>query len=172
MEADERTTWTTDKQVQGDEFEYNQIVRGITALVGDHMQRGRRYAGEEGLLRPGRQPSTWVLHELGACLAFQQMLADGTLACLAFHSGKSAAFYDFALKILAKFLYAPTAHMQLTPMGDIGWSVVCFRFMHEDCWSGCASQGGRFFEASDCLNDDAVHALAELLWAKRDASIN
>lgn len=160
------------KDARDDELDFTHAVRGITAFVRDHGLRGHAYASENGLLRLGRMASPWVLHEIGACLAFQQMIVDGTIKSLVPHYPGSAAFYGFKVRLLARCLYRPTPHMQATPMGALGWGIVCFRFSHEDFWDGCVNQGGGVFDASDLMTDDAVHALAELIWAKRNVSPN
>lgn len=89
---------------------------GVAAILFDHIRRGFQYAREHGYLRARRDPSTWVLHELGACLLLREWIFADKPG-LVRKSLIEVALLNVLVFFLADSLYCPPAGWSFPPWG-------------------------------------------------------
>lgn len=149
-------------------MEWNKLTGAVTDLFRDHGQRGLEYVKSRGLNPPkGRWPSA-ILIEIGAMLRFRDLIANGTMKSLWPKCRHTAQFFELRTEIsLWRLQREPDVNPKA--LCTMHWPITCFLLQHESWWNtdntGKADPQCHPLSVVE-LNNDALDALASLLWAK------
>lgn len=147
--------------------EWARLTGAITGFCRDHIRRGAEFVRSRGLPVPTGDLAGRLLCEIGAMVTLRDWIARGDMQVLwpeCRHTAKS--FELWATVYLYRLL---TVGRVNAPLGSRLWSVISLRLRRELWWgredaTGPEAAPGVLFAAE--VNDTAVDALAELLWAQ------
>ena len=147
--------------------QWDEMVGAVTRLYREHGQRGLAYAQSRGLRAPGGRWPARLRIEIGAMLAFSDLIASGKLRCLWPECRHGSRFFELRTEVLLWRLRHASERV-LDGLCTLGWPITCFRLRHE-LWRGAEEANTSGFQPQVLvtmdLDDQSLDALAELLWA-------